>query len=69
MACIAWNAMALSCPNCDSEIPESDFGVEEAVDDGLTDELVAHIRNPEASIAVRETSYYCDPECFIEDHE
>jgi hypothetical protein len=60
--------MALTCPNCGSEIPESEWGVEEAVEDDITDELVAHIFDPEDSIAVSETAYYCDPECFVEDH-
>jgi hypothetical protein len=60
--------MALTCPNCDSEIPESDWGVEEAVEDDITDELVAHIYDPDG-IAVSKTAYYCNPECFIEHHE
>lgn len=56
--------MVLTCGHCGDEIPEGDWGAWEAVDDGVTDELVAHKYDPEESIAIAETAFYCDPECF-----
>lgn len=60
--------MALLCQNCEAEIPEAAFGPEEAVEENLTEEVVAHTFDPEDSLAVSETAYYCDPGCFVEGH-
>lgn len=60
--------MALTCPNCGDDIPQGDFGVEQAVEDDMTDEIVAHMYDPDG-IGVLETAYYCDPECFIEHND
>jgi len=59
------SAMALTCPHCDSEIPQGAFGVDEAIEEGDNDEVVAHKYNPDG-FAVLETAYYCNPSCFIE---
>jgi len=60
--------MVLTCPNCDSEIPEDTFGVEEAVENDITDEVVAHTYDPDG-IGVSATEYFCDPDCFVEHHD
>jgi len=57
--------MTLACPNCGSEIPETAFGPEDAVEEGVTDEVVAHIFDADDPIAVSRTAYYCDPACFV----
>jgi len=59
--------MALTCPNCGDEIPESTFGVRDAVEDGLTDEIVAHTHDTDG-LAVSQTEYYCDPACFVAEY-
>jgi len=45
------------------------MGPEDAVQDGLMDELVILKTNPENSVAVEQAEYFCDSECFIEYHD
>lgn len=61
--------MALTCQSCGDEIPEGTFGPEDAVEEDITDEVVTHTFDPDDSIAVAEKAYYCNPACFVEDHE
>lgn len=54
--------MTISCQHCGADIaddPEWDL------EEGLVDEFVCHTVHPEDSIAVAQSWYYCDAECFI----
>lgn len=53
-------------PDCGTDLPARPT---DEIEYGELDEVVAHQYNPEDNLAVVETAYYCDAQCFIEAHE
>jgi len=52
--------MTLKCQQCGRELPSFP---KTAVENSRISEVVAHSYDPDDSLAVGKTDYYCNPEC------